>query len=215
MYLVEKEIYKTVELIFLVCGHTKNVCDSMFKQLKHKFHHKNIYTMHQLMNALHYSPKVHAVRAPSEVHFDWDALFDKIYKRPAAGTVNKNHIFRAELSVKAHLITERIKGVDVVVQNLSKVKPTSKASTRAGRTRQVRYGKPQVIKATGIKPIKQVDLYKKWGPLVPDEFREDICPKPCDRILKVVAEERATKQRAKVSKKGGKKGSKKNNRSKK
>ena len=48
--------------------------------------------MHQLMNALCYSPKVHALCAPSEVHFDWDALFDKIYKRPAAGTVNKNHI---------------------------------------------------------------------------------------------------------------------------
>ena len=103
----------------------------------------------------------------------------------------------------------------MVVQNLSKVKPTSKASTRAGRTRQVHYGKPQVIKAPGIKPIKQVDLYKKWGPLVPDEFREVICPKPCERILKVVAEERATKQRAKVSKKGGKEGSKKKNRSKK
>ena len=72
-----------------------------------------------------------------------------------------------------------------------------------------------MIKAPGIKPIKQVDLYKKWGPLVPDEFPEDICLKPCDRILKVVAEERATKQKAKVSKKGGKKGSKKNNRSKK
>ena len=87
----------------------KNICDRMFKELKHNFYHKNIYTMHQLMNALHYSPKVHAVRAPSEVHFDWDALFNKIYKRPAAGTVNKNHIFRAELSEKAHLITESIK----------------------------------------------------------------------------------------------------------
>ena len=77
------------------------------------------------------------------------------------------------------------------------------------------YGKPKVIKAPEIKPIKQVGLYKKWGPLVPDEFREDICSKLCDRILKVVAEERAMKQKAKVSKKGGKKGSKKKNRSKK
>ena len=94
MYLVEKKIYKCVELVFLVCGHTKNVCDRMFKELKQKFHHKNVYTMGQLMDVLNYSPKVNAVRAPSEMHFDWGTYFDKLYKRPANGTVTKIIFFK-------------------------------------------------------------------------------------------------------------------------
>ena len=121
LYLVEKGIYKSVELVFLVCGHTKNVCDRMFKELKQKFHHKNVYTMNQLVTVLDYSPLVHVIRAPRELHYDWDRYFDKLYKRPAAGTINKNHIFRADQSQLAVLTTESIKGVDIQKQNLNKI----------------------------------------------------------------------------------------------
>ena len=72
LYLVGKRIFKSVKLVFLVCGHTKNVCDCMFKELKQKFHHKNVYTMSQLVTVLDYSPLVHVIRAPRELHNDWD-----------------------------------------------------------------------------------------------------------------------------------------------
>ena len=113
LYLVEKRIYKSVELVFLVCGHTKNVCDRMFKELKQKFHHKNVYTMSQLITVLDYLTLVHVIRAPRELHYDWDTYFDRLYKRPTAGTIDKNHIFWADDSQCAQLATERIKGVDV------------------------------------------------------------------------------------------------------
>ena len=185
--------------MFLVCGHTKNVCDRMFKELKQKFHHKNVYTMGQLMDVLNYSPKVNAVRAPSEMHFDWGTYFDKLYKRPANGTVTKNHIFQAEMSSLGHITTERIKGTDVTVQNLNVLKSTSTGSTKGGRTRTLRHAKPSCITPPGLKPIKQVELYKKWGPVVPEEFRDEICPKPSDRIINQVKSERAQKLKSKQS----------------
>ncbi len=33
LYLVEKKYFKTVEFIFYIRGHTKNVCDRLFKLL--------------------------------------------------------------------------------------------------------------------------------------------------------------------------------------
>ena len=201
LYLVEKRIYKSVELVFLVCGHTKNVCDRMFKELKQKFHHKNVYTMSQMVSVLNYSPKVHVIRAHSELHYDWDAYLDRLYKRPAAGTVNKNHIFRADVNQPGQLRTESIKGVDMKVQNLSKIKITSTGATKAGRTRILKYGKVGVIEPPGLKPIKQVELYKNWRPLVPDEYKDAICPKPSDTILEVVKKERAEKKKKKIAQK--------------
>ena len=201
LYLVEKRIYKSVELVFLVCGHTKNVCDRMFKELKQKFHHKNVYTMSQLVTVLDYSPLVHVIRAPRELHNDWDAYFDRLYKRPAAGTINRNHIFRADDSQCGQLTTERIKGVDVQKQNLNKLKPTSTGASKAGRTRILKYGKVEVIKAPGLKPIKRVELYKKWRPLVPEEYADEICPKPPNSVLEMVKNEKAEKQKAKKAQK--------------
>ena len=83
------------------------------KELKQKFHHKNVYTMSQLVTVLDYSPLVHVICAPRELHNDWDTYFDRLYKRPATGTINKNHIFRTDDSQYALLPTERVKGVDV------------------------------------------------------------------------------------------------------
>ena len=45
-----------------------------------------------------------------------------------------------------------------------------------------------------MREIKQVDLYEKWGPLVPLEFRDEICPKPSDKIINSVKEESKTKK---------------------
>ena len=38
-------------------------------------------------------------------------------------------------------------------------------------------------KKTGLREIKQVELYEKWGPLVPAEFRSDLCANPNDAVI--------------------------------
>ena len=52
-------------------------------------------------------------------------------------------------------------------------------------------------KRPGLREIKQVDLHEKWGPLVPAEFRNDICAKPSDAIIATVKEARKAKRIAK------------------
>jgi len=41
--------------------------------------------------------------------------------------------------------------------------------------------------------IKMVELWKKWGKFVPLEFREELCPKPSDDVIKRVSKDRSTK----------------------
>ena len=49
------------------------------------------------------------------------------------------------------------------------------------------------LKAAGVKDIKQVELYKKWRRFVPDPFKDIICPKPDDDVIK--REDKATKSK--------------------
>jgi hypothetical protein len=41
---------------------------------------------------------------------------------------------------------------------------------------------------TPLRAIKQVELWKKWGPLLPEEFRGITCPKPSDEIIASIKE---------------------------
>ena len=187
------------------------MCDRLFKELKQRFHHKNVYNMSQMVSVLNVSPKVNVIRATSNFHHDWDKYFDRLYKRPAAGTINKNHIFRADKNDLAQLTTERIKGVDVKVQNLNTIKDTSSGGNKGARTRILKYGKVDLIKSLGLKPIKQVELYTKWRPLVPDEYKDSICPKPHESVFEMVKKDKAEKRTAKevTKKKAQKKDAKK------
>ena len=38
------------------------------------------------------------------------------------------------------------------------------------------------LKPSELRPIKQVELWKKWSPLLPKEFRDTTCPKPSNEV---------------------------------
>lgn len=59
LFLVESNIYKKVEVLFLITGHTKNVCDKMFNDLKHGYHYQNIYCFDDLINIFDEHDDVH------------------------------------------------------------------------------------------------------------------------------------------------------------
>ena len=200
LYLVEKKVYKTVEAVFLVAGHTKNVCDCLFKQLKRGFHYKNVYTMNQLIRVCNISDSITPIHCSSNNFFNWDLYLDRIYKRPGAGTVNKNHIFKSVQTKPGILITEIIKDEDVKEQNLIKLSKNETGGQKSGRARIINGKKLKNEKRPGLRDIKQVDLYEKWGPLVPAQFRDEICPKPSNKIIKSVKEERKAKMNTKQHK---------------
>ena len=60
---------------------------------------------------------------------------------------------------------------------------------------------PEQVNPPGLNKLKQVDLYKKWRPLLPPQFRDITCPKPPDTIVLEVREERRTKARHRQQKK--------------
>ena len=154
LYLVEIKVYKTVEIIFLVCGHTKNICDRLFKELKRDFHHKNIYNIDHMLCALNISRQVTSMLVTSKDFFNLDNFFDKVYKRPAPGTVNKNHIFIASMDTPGILVTEAVHGVDRTEQNLTRLSKKATGQQRGGRTRTVKNCKLELEKRPGVQPIK-------------------------------------------------------------
>ena len=42
---------------------------------------------------------------------------------------------------------------------------------------------PDAEPVPGLAPIKQCKLYLKWRPLVPDQFKDEICPKPPKEVM--------------------------------
>jgi hypothetical protein len=45
-------IFKTVNILFLIAGHTKNVCDRRFNNLKKLYNKSYVYTLHQAVEVL-------------------------------------------------------------------------------------------------------------------------------------------------------------------
>jgi len=55
--------------------------------------------------------------APSDLHYDWDAYLNRLYKRPAVGMMDEHQILRKEENQFAHLTAEFMKGVDIMSSN--------------------------------------------------------------------------------------------------
>ena len=89
LYLVEIEIYKEVEILFYVVGHTKNTCDRLFSNMKHRCHKSTIYTMSQLDDVLNTCDLVTSTIVNHDVFYKWDTYLDKMYKEHKPGSVAK------------------------------------------------------------------------------------------------------------------------------
>ena len=64
MWMVEMVFFPKITLFFLVKGHTKNACNQMFNLLKLSYHHKDIFTFHQLLKCVNENDFVSAHRIP-------------------------------------------------------------------------------------------------------------------------------------------------------
>ena len=61
----------------------------------------------------------------------------------------------------------------------------------------------KTLKPRPLRPIKQVELYCKWGPLLPKEAAAVTCPKPSEEVIKLVRETKNVKSRKKAKEKKG------------
>ena len=207
-YLVDTDIFLKVNVIFLVMGHTKNICDRRFKDMKKNFHLKNVYSYAQLIKVLGKDNEkyVKVNRVEPEEFFNWDKFFhEKNYKKAIKG-ISKYHCFFYSTALIDHM--EKKLTIECQAPDREKIKKFKKNATDNERTlwkEDLKSSFPEVEVCTGIVPIKQVELYLKWRPLLPDEYKDEMCPKPSDQVMEKVKNDKKDKAKGKltIKKRGG------------
>jgi hypothetical protein len=63
---------------------------------------------------------------------------------------------------------------------------------------QARTDAINALKPPGLRPIKQVELFKKFHPYVPRQFWAETCPRPSDEIMLQIKDESAEKRNKKA-----------------
>ena len=196
LWLVELHYFEKVEFIFYVRGHTKNVCDRMFNLLKKRYHRHQIYTMAQLCHNLNMLPNTNFYTVQSDVFYNYDAMFDRFYKPFKPGTVTRNHVFWVEATSPTVMHTKLFDCSDDVV-SFDHCLFSSPACLLSypGRIQSMKEHVKIALEPPGMKPIKQVELWKKWRKFVPREYWEEICKEPTEETKRNVAFDRNEKQK--------------------
>eukprot|EP00536_Pseudo-nitzschia_multiseries_P006898 jgi/Psemu1/16408/gm1.16408_g len=139
---------------------------------------KNLYTCEQLRKALGTNERItlHSINDGDFKHYK--RLEDLFYKDLKTGTIQPDCLGMADVSVQD--LQKRLTVVD-----------------RNRRLREVvrDFVLLDLVAPTGIKEIKQIELYTKWRKLVPAEFVNIICPYPGDEVMRKFKEERNRKAR--------------------
>jgi hypothetical protein len=196
LYLVEMRHFLTVEFVFYIRGHTKNACDRMFNQMKLKYHKKDIFSWSQALETLNTKEHVRIVDAQEAMFKDYGALLDKFYGSFKAGTIQKNHIFKVEQTdEKLNMQCAVHDGAPFVNQ------PMLKRGKVLGKDRTAAIDAFVVaaLNPPGLRPVKQVELYKTFRPFVPRQFWDETCPKLSDEVLMQVKDETAKKRKHKTA----------------
>jgi hypothetical protein len=178
-YLQEKGYFAEVLFIFLIVGHTKNVVDRLFNTLKRLYRKQNVFTMGMLLEAMTHE-QVIAYNVKWQEFKDWDKYLNRLYKKMSA--VLKWQIFQSstELGV-ANIFFKSSNVEDARTLTESLQKPSVVGDAR----KAVLLQQPTRLYPTrlGLREIKQVELWKKYRPLVPEEYRDECCPMPTKEVL--------------------------------
>ncbi len=216
MWLVERRVFPRVRLFFLVKGHTKNAADRMFNLLKNSYHNKDIFTYDQLHKTLDTNQYVDVFKMqPCHFH-DHCKWQDSMYKAPAQGEFKRTHVFticsprhniqgnNRQVSTTT-LLKQDHNAATIRYDNLMPSGRSQKAKQRNPEERALLISKMEEnleqLTPTALKPIKQVELWKKWGPLIPEEFRADTCPKPSDEIIESIKKRNREKSKLRTMQK--------------
>jgi hypothetical protein len=156
-----------VEFAFYIHGHTKNACDRTYNQMKSKYHKKDIFTWEQTLQTLNIKEHVNVVDTKDEVIKGYGAVLDTFYGTFTPGTIKK-HIFRVEDMDASRLMQCSTHSEAPFVEQVM----LKRGQVRGDKTRvmEMEAFELQTLKAPGLRPIKQVELYKKFCPFVPREF---------------------------------------------
>jgi len=191
LYLVEQKYFSTVEFIFYIRGHTKNVCDRLFNLLKIRYHKSNIYTMDMLVDVLNSTDDVTFIHASDSFFYDYDSMLNEFYKNFPSGTIQKNHYFSVHCDAPTTMITKAY--INDPTETLVDFKKKN------DRQSALKNYPLQRLLTPGIRDIKQVELWKNWRQFVPDPHKDLICPKPPEEVIQKIRKEKSEKQQQRTN----------------
>lgn len=209
MWLVEMGYFPRITLLFLVKGHTKNSCDRLFNLVKLDYHKQNTYTYDELYDAINKNEFITVEKMMKDEMFDFLEWQDKFYQSPEGGKFNQTHVFTieringnkstllrkqddkdAEIRYDSLLPSKRNKKCRYIENPVERMQEISKMLENL-----------KVLEPPGLRPIKQVELFSKWAPLLPKYAADITCPRPSDDVMKVVRDEKRSKAALSHSKK--------------
>jgi hypothetical protein len=179
-YLQEKGYFLEVNFIFLVVGHTKNVADRLFNTLKRLYRKMNIFSMNMLIEVLKHEQVI-----PYKVDWrdfkDWDKYLSRIYKK--LSSVLKWQMFQSSSELGVASIFFKSSNVENATSFQESVLKLGVTGDQRNAILLEEEPVGQYRTKPGLRDIKQVELWKKYRPLVPEEFRDELCPMPPKEIL--------------------------------
>ena len=188
LWLIDIGLYQEVKVVFLIAGHTKNVCDRLFKDLKKDCHKADIFSLKELVKLMNNNDKVTCMDVTHANFENWSGMFDDAYKKLESNTTNKNHVFSYSKEDLAAIETQRVITSVKHRQFLAKSKKKTPWTVKnhAERICRVCDLEREVIPRVGLKDIKAVELSKKYFPIIPDDKKEEflkMAPAPCQLVL--------------------------------
>ena len=189
-FLVESGFFPEVKIVFLVKGHTKNAADRLFNLLKLIYHRKNIYTYHDLYTNLDANGfvTVHKIRQKNfHDHLEWQQT--KMYRPPEGGEFKQSHVFTIRKHGTCTLTTLIKQDCNDSIQRYNSLLPKkadkAKVYPKEERARRIKNMEADLneLVPSGLRPIKQVELYTKWAKLLKKWAAAIMCPKPSQEVI--------------------------------
>jgi hypothetical protein len=137
---------------------------------------------------------VNIVDAKEELFKEYGSMLDKFYSSFKPNRIQKNHIFKVDL-------TDATLSMQCAIHNEAPfaMQTMLKKGQELGAARRYAIDAYtlETLKAPGLRPIKQVELYKKFQPFVPRCNWDKTCPRPSDEVLAMVKIETSERRKQK------------------
>jgi hypothetical protein len=129
---------------------------------------------------------------------DYGAMIGPFYETFKSTTIQKNHIFRVEdtnntLSMQCALHSDAPFIPHPILKREHVLGPS--------RTAEIEAYTIETLTPPGLRPIKQVELWKKFRPFVPRQYWDEPFPHPSDEVIAQVKDDTVQKRKHKVGNK--------------
>ena len=168
-YLTMKKYFESVQIVFLVAGHTKNTADRLFNLLKIDYKKENIFSLAELIRVCNQSTYFTAHKVDWKVFDNWNEYLDIYFNKYEA--IKKYRIFQAG--------KELIGLIMCYEDDLDDTIPVEDMLTKKNIPAGVPISPNQLYtERKGVREIKAVGLYENFAGLIDPIYHDEMCPMP-------------------------------------